>query len=79
MQTFAQISGHSAGLIFVIGEVCEIRPWKVFAAFQKYVRKVTLPDGKRIPALRQATWGTGESERARAKEVTALRLGIVKV
>ena len=42
VQTFAQISGHSAGLIFVIGEVCEIRPWKVFAAFQKYVRKVAL-------------------------------------
>ena len=43
------------------------------------MRKVTLPDGERIPALRQGTWSTGESERARATEVTALRLGIVKV
>jgi hypothetical protein len=30
---FAQISGHSAGLIFVIGEVCDPRAWKPVAAF----------------------------------------------
>jgi len=40
------------------------------------VRTVALPDGKRVPALRQGTWSIGEDKRARASEVAALRLGI---
>jgi len=37
---------------------------------------VALPDGKRVPALGQGTWRMGEDDRARAREVAALRLGI---
>jgi len=40
------------------------------------MRTVALPDGTHIPALGQGTWRMGESERARAREVAALRLGI---
>jgi diketogulonate reductase-like aldo/keto reductase len=40
------------------------------------MKTVILPDGKRVPALGQGTWGTGESKSARAAEVAALRLGI---
>jgi diketogulonate reductase-like aldo/keto reductase len=37
---------------------------------------VALADGTHIPALGQGTWRMGESRRARAREVAALRLGI---
>ena len=40
------------------------------------MRSIELPDGKRVPALGQGTWGMGESQSAHAKEVAALRLGI---
>jgi diketogulonate reductase-like aldo/keto reductase len=40
------------------------------------MKTVVLPDGKRVPALGQGTWRMGESKGARAREVTALRLGI---
>ena len=40
------------------------------------MRTVALPDGKRVPVLRQGTWRMGESKSARANEVAALRLGI---
>ena len=40
------------------------------------MRTVTLPDGKRVPALGQGTWRMGENKRERATEVAALRLGI---
>jgi diketogulonate reductase-like aldo/keto reductase len=40
------------------------------------MKTVTLPDGKRVPALGQGTWRTGEDDRARATEIAALRLGI---
>src|SRR5436189_5662852 len=40
------------------------------------MRSIELPDGKRVPALGQGTWGMGESKSARAREVAALRLGI---
>jgi diketogulonate reductase-like aldo/keto reductase len=40
------------------------------------MRTVALPDGKGVPALGQGTWGMGESNRERAKEIAALRLGI---
>jgi diketogulonate reductase-like aldo/keto reductase len=40
------------------------------------MRTVVLPVGKRVPALGQGTWGMGESESVRAREVAALRLGI---
>jgi diketogulonate reductase-like aldo/keto reductase len=40
------------------------------------MRTVTLPDGKRVSALGQGTWGMGQSNSARATEVAALRLGI---
>lgn len=40
------------------------------------MKTVTLPDGKRVPALGQGTWGMGEDNRGRAREVAALRLGI---
>src|SRR6266481_2285462 len=40
------------------------------------MRTVALPDGKRVPALGQGTWGMGESKSACAREVAALRLGI---
>jgi diketogulonate reductase-like aldo/keto reductase len=40
------------------------------------MRIVSLPDGERVPVLGQGTWGMGESRRAHADEVAALRLGI---
>ena len=40
------------------------------------MRTVALLDGKRVPALGQGTWRIGEDNRARAKEIAALRLGI---
>jgi diketogulonate reductase-like aldo/keto reductase len=40
------------------------------------MRTVTLPDGKHVPALGQGTWRMGESNRVRAREVAALRLGV---
>jgi diketogulonate reductase-like aldo/keto reductase len=40
------------------------------------MRTVVLPGGMRVPALGQGTWGMGESESVRAREVAALRLGI---
>jgi diketogulonate reductase-like aldo/keto reductase len=40
------------------------------------MRTVILPDGKRVPALGQGTWGMGESRSARVREVAALRLGM---
>jgi diketogulonate reductase-like aldo/keto reductase len=40
------------------------------------MKTVTLPDGKRVPALGQGTWRMGEDNRAGAEEVAALRLGI---
>lgn len=40
------------------------------------MKTVHLPDGERVPALGQGTWGMGETKRAHADEVAALRLGI---
>jgi diketogulonate reductase-like aldo/keto reductase len=40
------------------------------------MKTVALPDGKRVPALGQGTWGMGEKKSAHANEVAALRLGI---
>jgi diketogulonate reductase-like aldo/keto reductase len=40
------------------------------------MRTVTLLDGTCVSALGQGTWRMGEDNRARAKEVAALRLGI---
>lgn len=40
------------------------------------MKTVLLPDGKRVPALGQGTWRMGEDNRARAREIAALRLGI---
>src|SRR5262245_17884251 len=40
------------------------------------MRTVTLPDGQLVSALGQGTWRMGESRIARAREVSALRLGI---
>jgi diketogulonate reductase-like aldo/keto reductase len=40
------------------------------------MRTVILPDGNGVPALGQATWPMGESNRERATEVAALHLGI---
>ncbi len=40
------------------------------------MKTVELPDGWRVPAIGQGTWGMGESKRVRAKEVASLRLGI---
>lgn len=40
------------------------------------MKTVQLPDGERVPALGQGTWGMGETKRAHADEVAALRLGI---
>ena len=37
---------------------------------------IVLPDGERVPVLGQGTWRMGESKRAHADEVAALRLGI---
>ena len=40
------------------------------------MKTVQLPDGECVPALGQGTWGMGETKRAHADEVAALRLGI---
>jgi len=40
------------------------------------IRTVTLPDGTRVPALGQGTWGMGERRERRAAEVAALRTGL---
>ena len=40
------------------------------------MRTVRLLYGKRVPALGQGTWRMGEDNRARAREIAALRLGI---
>ena len=40
------------------------------------MKTVSLPDGKKVPALGQGTWRMGESERAHNEEVAALKLGI---
>jgi len=40
------------------------------------MKTVQLPDGTRVPALGQGTWGMGESRRKHKDEVAALRLGI---
>jgi diketogulonate reductase-like aldo/keto reductase len=40
------------------------------------MKTVSLPDGRKIPALGQGTWRMGESERAHNDEVAALKLGI---
>jgi diketogulonate reductase-like aldo/keto reductase len=40
------------------------------------MKTVQLPDGERVPALGQGTWGMGETKRANSDEVAALRLGI---
>jgi diketogulonate reductase-like aldo/keto reductase len=40
------------------------------------MKKVSLPDGQRVPVLGQGTWRMGENKRAHRDEVDALRLGI---
>src|SRR6266516_4973777 len=40
------------------------------------MKTVQLPDGERVPALGQGTWGMGEIKRANSDEVAALRLRI---
>jgi diketogulonate reductase-like aldo/keto reductase len=40
------------------------------------MRTVALPDGERVAVLGQGTWRMGEDNRARAREIAALRLGI---
>jgi diketogulonate reductase-like aldo/keto reductase len=40
------------------------------------MKTVALPDGARVPALGQGTWGMGEKKSAHKDEVAALRLGI---
>jgi diketogulonate reductase-like aldo/keto reductase len=40
------------------------------------MKTVQLPDGERVPALGQGTWGMGDTKRAHADEVAALCLGI---
>jgi diketogulonate reductase-like aldo/keto reductase len=40
------------------------------------MKTVSLPDGRRVPALGQGTWRMGEKKKAHAGEVAALRLGI---
>lgn len=40
------------------------------------MRTVTLPGGEEVPALGQGTWYMGESRRARAAEMAALRQGL---
>jgi diketogulonate reductase-like aldo/keto reductase len=40
------------------------------------MKTVSLPDGKKVPALGQGTWRMGENERAHNDEVAALKLGI---
>lgn len=40
------------------------------------MKKVTFPDGERVPALGQGTWRMGENTRAYKDEVAALRMGI---
>ena len=40
------------------------------------MKSIVLPDDERVPLLGQGTWRMGESKRAHADEVAALRLGI---
>jgi diketogulonate reductase-like aldo/keto reductase len=40
------------------------------------MRHVTLPNGRRVPALGLGTWHMGEDSRQRAAEATALRAGL---
>jgi len=40
------------------------------------MHRVRLPDGSEVPALGQGTWNMGESQRPRAQELAALRLGL---
>lgn len=40
------------------------------------IKKVTLPDGTKVPALGQGTWYMGETKNKQQQEVAALRLGI---
>jgi|SRR6516165_12054118 diketogulonate reductase-like aldo/keto reductase len=40
------------------------------------MKSIVLPNGERVPVLGQGTWRMGESKRAHADEVAALRLGI---
>ena len=40
------------------------------------MKSIVLPDDERVPVLGQGTWRMGESKRAHANEVAALRLGI---
>ena len=40
------------------------------------IRSITLPGGRRVPALGQGTWGMGEDPDRRAEESAALRAGI---
>lgn len=40
------------------------------------MKSVSLPDGRRVPALGQGTWRMGEDGRQRTREVRALRAGI---
>jgi diketogulonate reductase-like aldo/keto reductase len=40
------------------------------------MKTVEFPDGERVPALDQGTWGMGEKSKSHADEVAALRLGI---
>jgi diketogulonate reductase-like aldo/keto reductase len=40
------------------------------------MKSIVLPDDERVPVLGQGTWRMGESKRAHADEVAALRLGI---
>ena len=40
------------------------------------IQSVTLPDGKRVPALGLGTWQLGEQRGRRAEELAALRLGL---
>ena len=40
------------------------------------IQTVTLPDGKRVPALGLGTWQLGEQRGKRAEELEALRLGL---
>ena len=46
------------------------------ASMDMKMKTVTLPDGERVPVLRQGTWRMGENTRAHKDEIAALRLGI---
>jgi len=40
------------------------------------MKQVTLPDGKRVPALGMGTWNMGDDRATRAEELATLRLGL---